>query len=102
MEDFVTDHPDALTANIGELGFKSILHVIGELLVDVESDEATCLVDKLASTLDLETVGRQDHFGQTALSFLVAKGNLKALISTVGSSSCATTLSPIFFFNKET
>lgn len=41
VEDFVTDHPDALTTNIGELGFKSILHVIGDLLVDVESDEAT-------------------------------------------------------------
>lgn len=79
VDDFVTDHLDALTANIGEIGFNSILHVIPELLLDVESDEATCLIDKLASMVDLETLARRDQYGQTALTLWVAKGNLKAI-----------------------
>lgn len=62
------DHPDTLTANNGELGLKSIFHVIPESLVDVESVEVTCLIYKLASMVDLETLARQDHFGQSALS----------------------------------
>ena len=49
VEDFVTNHPDTLTAKIVEPGSKTIFHAIVESLVDVESDDATCLLDKLAS-----------------------------------------------------
>ncbi|KAL9451725.1 hypothetical protein AB3S75_013317 [Citrus x aurantiifolia] len=79
VEDFVTDHPDALTAKIVEPGSKTIFHMIVELLVDVESDEATCLLDKLASKVDPQTLARQDNHGHTAVIFCAAKGNLKAL-----------------------
>lgn len=80
VEDFVTHHTDALTANIGETGFNmSIFHLISALLVDVESDEATCLFDKLASMVDVETLARLDSSGFTALSLCAAKGNLKAV-----------------------
>ncbi|GAY65191.1 hypothetical protein CUMW_239290, partial [Citrus unshiu] len=79
VEDFVTNHPDALTAKIVEPGSKTIFHTIAELLVDDDSDEATCLLDKLATKVDPQTLARQDNHGHTAVIFCAAKGNLKAL-----------------------
>ncbi|GAY67727.1 hypothetical protein CUMW_258870 [Citrus unshiu] len=79
VEDFVTNHPDALTAKIVEPGSRTIFHTIAELLVDDESDEATCLLDKLAAKVDPQTLARQDYRGHTAVIFCAAKGNLKAL-----------------------
>ncbi|KAH9684926.1 ANK REP REGION domain-containing protein [Citrus sinensis] len=79
VEDFVTNHPDALTAKIVEPGSMTIFHMIVELLIDAESDEAICLLDKLASKVDPETLARQDNHGHTAATLSAAKGNLRAL-----------------------
>ncbi|KAH9750705.1 ANK REP REGION domain-containing protein [Citrus sinensis] len=77
VEDFVGEHPDALTDKID--GHKTIFHLIAMLLVDVESDEGTCLVDNLASIVVPEALARQNRHGRTALHFCAAKGNLKAI-----------------------
>ncbi|KAH9750725.1 ANK REP REGION domain-containing protein [Citrus sinensis] len=79
VEDFVTNHPDALTATTVAPGSTTIFHAIVESLVDVESDDATCLLDKLASKVDPQTLARQDVHGQTALYQCAGKGNLRAL-----------------------
>ncbi|KAH9684932.1 ANK REP REGION domain-containing protein [Citrus sinensis] len=79
VEDFVTNDPDALTAKTIAPGSKTIFHAIVELWVDVESDDATCLLDKLASKVDPQTLARQDEHGCTALYQCALKGNLRAL-----------------------
>ena len=65
VEDFISEHPDALTDKID--GHKTIFHLIAMLLVDVESDEGTCLVDKLASIVVPEALARQNRHGSTFL-----------------------------------
>lgn len=79
VEDFVTNDPDALTAKTFAPGSKTIFHAIVELWVDVESDDATCLLDKLASKVDQQTLARLDEHGHTALYQCAGKGNLRAL-----------------------
>ncbi|ESR44803.1 hypothetical protein CICLE_v10003303mg, partial [Citrus x clementina] len=79
VEDFVTNDPDALTAKTFAPGSKTIFHAIVESLVDVESDDATCLLDKLASKVDQQTLARLDEHGHTALYQCAGKGNLRAL-----------------------
>ncbi|KAL9451728.1 hypothetical protein AB3S75_013318 [Citrus x aurantiifolia] len=79
VEDFVTNDPNALTAKTVAPGSMTIFHAIVELLVDVESDEATCLLDKLASKVDAQTLARQDEHGYTALFLCAGNGNLRAL-----------------------
>ncbi|GAY65185.1 hypothetical protein CUMW_239270, partial [Citrus unshiu] len=79
VEDFVTNDPDALTAKTVAPGSQTIFHAIVESLVDVESDDATCLLHKLASKVDPQTLARQDVHGHTALYQCAGKGNLRAL-----------------------
>lgn len=79
VEDFVTSDPDALTAKTVAPGSTTIFHAIVESLVDVESYEATCLLNKLASKVDPQTLARQDVHGCTALYQCALKGNLRAL-----------------------
>ncbi|XP_024039128.1 protein ACCELERATED CELL DEATH 6 [Citrus clementina] len=79
VEDFVTNHPDALTAKTVAPGSTTIFHAIVESLIDVESDDATCLLDKLALKVDPQTLARQDEHGFTALFQCAGKGNLRAL-----------------------
>ncbi|ESR44800.1 hypothetical protein CICLE_v10003198mg, partial [Citrus x clementina] len=79
VEDFVTNDPDALTAKTFAPCSKTIFHAIVELWVDVESDDVTCLLDKLASKVDPQTLARQDVLGCTALFHCAGKGNLRAL-----------------------
>ena len=79
VEDFVTSDPDALTAKTIAPGSTTIFHAIVESLVDVESDDATCLLDKLASKVDPQTLARQDEHERTALFKCAGKGNLRAL-----------------------
>ncbi|KAL9448547.1 hypothetical protein AB3S75_015937 [Citrus x aurantiifolia] len=77
VDDLVTN--DALTAETFAPGSKTIFHTIVESLVDVESDDATCLLDKLASKVDPQTLARPDEHGHTALYQCAVKGNLRAL-----------------------
>ncbi|KAL9448551.1 hypothetical protein AB3S75_015938 [Citrus x aurantiifolia] len=79
VEDFVTNNPDALTAKTIAPGSTTIFQAIVESLVDVESYDATCLLDKLASKVDPQTLARQDELGNTALYHCAGKGNLRAL-----------------------
>ena len=79
VEDIVTNDPDALTAKTFAPRSKTIFHAIVESLVDVESDDATCLLHKLASKVDPQTLARQDVHGHTALYQCAGKGNLRAL-----------------------
>ncbi|KAH9684928.1 hypothetical protein KPL70_013735 [Citrus sinensis] len=79
VEDFVTNDPDALTAKTVAPGSQTIFHAIVESLVDVESDDATCLLHKLASKVDPQTLARQDEHGRTALYQCAGKGDLRAL-----------------------
>ncbi|KAH9684942.1 ANK REP REGION domain-containing protein [Citrus sinensis] len=79
VEDFVTNDPDALTAKTIAPGSMTIFHAIVELWVDVESDDATCLLDKLASKVDPQTLEQRDDIGYTALYQCAVKGNLRAL-----------------------
>ncbi|ESR44792.1 hypothetical protein CICLE_v10003296mg [Citrus x clementina] len=79
VDDFVTNDPDALTAKTIAPGSTTIFHAIVELWVDVESDDATCLLDKLASKVDPQTLEQRDELGFTALFVCAVKGNLRAL-----------------------
>ncbi|KAL9451721.1 hypothetical protein AB3S75_013315 [Citrus x aurantiifolia] len=79
VEDLVTNDPDALTAKTFAPSSKTIFHAIVASLVDVESDDATCLLDKLASKVDPQTLARRDVHGHTALYQCAGKGNLRAL-----------------------
>lgn len=66
----------ALTAKFHPYG--TIFHLILELLVDAESDEAACLVKKLTSMVVPETWARCYAYGETVLCLCAMKGNLKA------------------------
>ncbi|GAY65176.1 hypothetical protein CUMW_239220, partial [Citrus unshiu] len=79
VEDFVTNDPGALTAKTVAPGSTTIFHAIVESLVDVESYDATCLLDKLASRVYPPTLARKDVYGYTALYQCAGKGSLRAL-----------------------
>ena len=72
VEDFVGDHPEALTAEISYT-MTIFHHIIKFIRHDVEG--AACLIDKLASKVDPRILEQKSHPGMTVLSLCAILGN---------------------------
>ncbi|KAJ4717274.1 Ankyrin repeat [Melia azedarach] len=72
VEDFVRDHPEALTAEISYS--KTIFHHIVNFIHD-DIEGAACVIDKFASKVNPRTLEQKDIRGMTVLSLSATIGN---------------------------
>ncbi|KAJ4717265.1 putative Ankyrin repeat-containing protein [Melia azedarach] len=73
VEDFVGDHPEALTVEISHSGQAIFEYIVIFIRDDMEG--AACLIDKLASKVDPRILEQKSHPGMTVLSLCAILGN---------------------------